>query len=61
MTDPDLIALRDKAAHKIHVAQAALSAAVEALTALDAEVAARLSAGGATVHPMEGGGNKPPA
>jgi hypothetical protein len=61
MTDADLIALRDKAAHKLHVAQAALAAGVEALTALDAAVVERLIAGGAVVTPLEGGGNKPPA
>ena len=54
MTDAELVALRDKAAHKIHVAQGALAAAVEALTALDAEVVSRLTAGGAVVQPLDG-------
>ena len=54
MTDAELITLRDAAAHKIHVAQAALGAAVTLLTQLDGAVVARLTAGGATVVPLDG-------
>jgi hypothetical protein len=60
MTDAELVALRDSAAHKIHVAQAALNAAVALLTTLDGAVAARLQGSGAVVTPMDGT-NKPPA
>lgn len=61
MTDADLIALRDKAQHNFHRLESLVALLKSDLTALDAEVAARLSAGGTMVHPMEGGGNKPPA
>lgn len=48
----DAVAARDKAAHKIHLAQAALNTAVELLTALDVWVVGQLN--DETVHPLDG-------
>lgn len=54
MTDEELMTLRDAAAHAVHVVQAALTRAVQRLTALDAAVTSRLNGSGATVQPLDG-------
>lgn len=59
MLDADMIALRDKAAHKMHIAKAALNVAIEALTALDIEVVSRFGGADSGFHPLDGGTNKP--
>lgn len=56
MLDTDLIALRDKAAHKMHIAKAALDVAIEALTELDTEIVGRLGGADSGFHPLDGGG-----
>ncbi|HKT54814.1 MAG TPA: hypothetical protein VJP88_10215 [Caulobacteraceae bacterium] len=67
MTDAELVALRDDAQHYFHAIQRAvkrgetadnvgemLSQMADKLKTLDTEVAARLTAGGAAVKPMDG-------
>lgn len=54
MLDTDLIALRDKAAHKMHIAKAALDASIEALTELDTEIVSRLGGADSGFHPLDG-------
>lgn len=54
MLDADMIALRDKAAHKMHIAQAAINAAVDALTELDIEIVGRLGGADSGFHPLDG-------